>query len=229
MTPSEFELLVKYMYTGEICFHNVKELCFGIYISARFNLADVKKECLKRLQSKLDEDAGNAVTILHLDGRFRTQPDNTELFVTIDTTIENNFRAILSSQAIGEIDKDLMHLLLGMETSEDVPEIEVFRALMKWTGACCHKLGVNSEEPKELQAAAGDLVHLIRFNQIPIDLLGAEVVSSGLLSNDLIARVFQRIYNEDTEVPFCTEVRMRTAARVPDQEVNIGQLGPGRS
>ena len=60
---------------------------------------------------------------------------------------------------------------------------------------------------EQLKAVGGDLIYLIRYTLIPMELLGTEVAPSGLLSNDCIGALFQRAYGNDVDVPFCTQPR----------------------
>ena len=60
---------------------------------------------------------------------------------------------------------------------------------------------------KEFKAIGGELIYLIRYTLIPEKLLGTEVAPSGLLSDDHISAIFQRVCGRDVDVPFCTQPR----------------------
>jgi len=204
MSPTEFELLVIFFYTGDVQFNSVAELCCGLYAASLYKMENLQKVCSARLQEKLKEDCGNALLILQLHERFNLRDDNADLFDQVELLIKKDYGQILSSGVIEKLERETMEQLLKMDSICSVAEIELFRALSRWTNARCNKSG-----SKNLQKMAGDLIYHIRYNLIPLDLLGKEVTSSRLLPGTLIAQVFEQHYNKNLKVPFCTESRVK--------------------
>jgi hypothetical protein len=206
MKPEEFELLIIFLYTGDVQFKSVSELCSGLYVASLYKLSSLLSACTTRIQEKLKEDSGNSLLILQLDERFNCRVDNAALFDQVDDLIKKDYRQILSSGVIDELESDTLKHLLQMDSISSVPEIEVFRALSRWTNARCVKNGIE-RVGENLQKMAGDLIYLIRYNLIPFDILGTEILTSGLVPESWFALILGRCYNEKMEVPFCTESR----------------------
>ena len=205
MSAAEFELVVVYMYTGQMYFESVEQLCYGVYAAERFALDDMKSECLKRLHNVLNENCVNALKVLQLHERFNTRED-TQMYRLCEEVILNNYKAILACDALVDNDVDCMVKLLSMNTRHEVNEIDVFRALLKWIRATCVKKGVELNAD-EFKAVGGDLIYLIRYTLIPVELLATEVLPSGVLSDRCIAMLLEKAYNNDVDVPFCTTPR----------------------
>ena len=206
MTAAEFELIIVYMYTGRMCFNTVEEVCYGLYAAERFALDDVKTECSKLLKTFLNTDCNNALKVFNLYDRFNTCNEDTETYRMCEDIISKHFTTVLACDELVDIDVDCMEKLLSMKAEEEVEEIDVFRALLKWIRATCVKKGLE-RSAEELKAVGGDLIYLIRYTLIPMELLGAEVAPSGVLSNDCIAALFRKMCGHGVDVPFCTEPR----------------------
>jgi hypothetical protein len=225
MSPGEFELLIMYMYTGDVCFKSVQELCTGLYAAHLYGFEKLLSKCSERLRDKLKEDGGNALLILQSDERFKCRSANAALFDQVDEIIRKDYGQILRSQVIQEIEKNTVKHLLQMESVSGVPEIEVFRALLRWSEAHCRKSEIEGV-PKNLQEVAGDLIYQIRYNLIPIDILGSEVARSGLVRASLIGTAVQRCFNTELEVPFCTRPRERIEENVATAVGALDQVNP---
>ena len=206
MTAAEFELIIVYMYTGRMCFNTVEEVCYGLYAAERFALDDVKSECSKLLKTFLNTDYKNALKIFNLHDRFGTCTEDTQTYRMCKDIISKHFTAVLACNELVDIDMDCMEKLLSMKPEEGVAEIDVFRALLKWIRATCVKKGLE-RSAEQLKVVGGNLTYLIRYTLIPMELLGTEVVESGILPDSYIRMLFQRAYNNVVDVPFCTEPR----------------------
>ena len=136
MTASEFELIVVYMYTGRMCFNTVEQVCYGLYAAERFALDDVKTECSKLLQTFLNMDYTNALKVLQLHSRYYTCAEDTQTYSTYNDVCEDiimkHYTTVLACDELVNIDVVCMEKLLSMESQEEVAEIDVFRALLRW-------------------------------------------------------------------------------------------------
>ena len=206
MSAEEFELVVVYMYTGHMCFNTVEQVCYGLYAAERFALHDIKTECTELLQAFLNTDYKNALKILQQHTRYYVCAEHTQTYTMCQDIISKHYTAVLECDELVNMDEDCMKILLSIESQEEVAEIDVFRALLKWLRATCIKKSVETSV-SELKAIGGELIYLIRYTLIPEKLLGSEVAPSGLLTNDCIAALFQRACGVDVDVPFCTEPR----------------------
>ena len=144
--------------------------------------------------------------MFNLHNRFSTCTEDTQTYRMCEDIISKHFTTVLACDELVDIDVDCMEKLLSIKPQEEVAEIDVFRALLKWIRATCVKKGLE-RSAEQLKAVGGDLIYLIRYTLIPMELLGAEVVLSGVLSNDCIAALFQKVCGRDVDVPFCTEPR----------------------
>lgn len=194
MAPAEFQHVILYMYSGAVDLHSVEELCFGIYGARRFSLEALKQVCLERLQKLMQDDSEITLRVLQLDQRFHNCKEDEALRTVVHDNISKNYRAVVNSEVITTIDADAMKTLLEMETDQDVPEIEVFRALLKWTKAVCFNKGLPLTS-KELQAVAEDLTFFVRYTFIPPAELLGEVAASGLLTDQYIVMILQSSFN----------------------------------
>ena len=212
MDADEFELVVKYLYSGQVAMGSVSELCFGLYVAELWELAQLETECQTRLRDAVRQDAGAAVKVLELDERFVAREHNSELFAEVDAVIQESYSAVLGSTALLDVNADSMRRVLDMDTADDVSEMEVFRALLAWSRARCTEKGV---EPtgEELRAAAGDLIYLVRWSDINVDVFCKEVVPTGLLDGELVSLVVQKQHGVEVEVPFATASRKVTVRK----------------
>ena len=206
ISAEEFELVVVYMYTGHMCFNTIEQVCYGLYAAERFALHDIKTKCTELLQTFLNTDYKNALKILQLHTRYYTCAEHTQTYTMCQDIISRHYTAVLACDELVHMDEDCMKTLLSIESQEEVAEIDVFHALLKWIRATCVKKSVEMSM-EQLQAIGGELIYLIRYTLIPVELLGSEVAPSGILSSDHILASIQRACGVDVDVPFCTEPR----------------------
>ena len=192
--------------TLEECVSILEEVCYGLYAAQRFALDDVKTECSERLKIFLSTDYKNALKVFNLHDRLSACTEDTQTYRVCEDIISKHFTAVLACDELVDIGVDCMERLLSMKPQEEVAEIDVFRALLKWMRATCVKKGLETSA-EQLKAVGGDLIYLIRYTFISMDLLSAEVTPSGVLSNDCITALFQKVCGRDVDVPFCTGPR----------------------
>ena len=206
MKPANFEMLLKYMYTGEVCFSTAEELCFGIYAAARFQLEHVREECESRLRSCFESDAVNAAIFLECDDEFKPHQLCTELRREAKDCVQRQFEDLIKSERIADLSLESMGQLLSLDVYDEVSEIEVFRAVVRWSTRQCSKKGLATESG-QLQSVCSDLIYLVRYTLIPAQLLATEVAASGLLTDGLLLTLFRMGQGVRLDVPFCTESR----------------------
>ena len=185
MAPSDFEHLITYMYLGKITFSSVHELCFALYGAERFELHDLRIQCLRRLQRRIRENHSAAVELIDAKFKFSIVCENEQIFKEAVDVVKGNYKGVLESDCIGNISKNTMELLLHLEPDGDVEEIVVFRALSKWSEAFRNR---------NESAAVGDLVTAVQYNRIPVELITSEVEPSGLLDDKLCLSAFRECH-----------------------------------
>ena len=146
MSAEEFELVIVYMYTGQMCFNSLEQVCYGLYAAERFALDDVKTECFQLLQAFLNTDYKNALKVLQLHSRYYTCADHTHThtYTMCQDIISKHYTAVLACDELVDMDVDCMKTLLSMQSQDQVSEIDVFRALLNWLRATCVKKGVET-------------------------------------------------------------------------------------
>ena len=201
MAPSDFEHLIRYMYLGKISFDSVHELCFALYAAERFELPDLRVECLKRLQKRIKEDNGCAVELIDARVKFSSVCYNEHVFPEAVEIVKSNYEEALTSDCICSVAKYTMELLLHLAPATVVEEIVVFRALLRWSEALCKRNGLTVTEAN-LRAAAGDLANAVQYNLIPAGQIGSEVAPSGLLDDKHLVLAFRSAADGSVATPF---------------------------
>ena len=201
MAPSDFEHLIRYMYLGKISFDSVHELCFALYAAERFELPDLRVECLKRLQKRIKENHGCAVELIDARFKFPIVCDKEHVLSEAVEIVMSNYEEALTSECICSVAKDTMELLLNLVPATDVEEIVVFRSLLRWSEAFCNRneLTVTGEN---LRAAAGDLANAVQYNLIPAGEIDSEVAPSGLLDQKHLILAFRSAIGGSVATPF---------------------------
>ena len=183
MAPSDFEHLITYTYLGKITFGSVHELCFALYTAERFELRDLRIQCLRRLQRRIRENHRAAVALIDAKFKFSIVCDNEQIFKEVVDVVKSKYEGVLTSDCISNISKDTMELLLHLEPDINVKEIVVFGALSRWSEAF-----LKSNET--LQRAVGDLVTAVQYNRIKVELITSDVEPSGFLDDKLCRSAF---------------------------------------
>ena len=210
LAPSEFELLVHFIYTGQDCFITVHDCCVGLYAGDRFSMTDLKVKCSKRLWRLLQKDSSIAPLIVKFIDRFNCRNDNLFLYNKSTDIIWRDYRTIINSDTVATYDRATMEQLLEMSIEGAVPEIEVFRALLKWARRECVRKERDTVA-EELRQVCGDMVHLIRFPLMTAEELVTEVMESGLLSDEHMKLLLHRAFNPTLDVPFIVDSRQSVA------------------
>ena len=201
MAPSDFECLKAYMYLGKINFCSVHQLCFGLYAAERFQLHDLRILCLRRLQSCIRENHSAAVELIDARFKFTILIENEHVFAEAVDIVKSNYEEVLISDCIPKISRDTIELLLHLVPNENVEEIIVFRALLKWVEGFCNRnnMAVTVENKR---AAAGDMALAVQYNLMPADLIDSEVAPSGLLDDKLLVLAFRCAVGGSVASPF---------------------------
>ena len=187
MAPSDFEHLITYMYLGKITFGSVHELCFALYGAERFELHDLRIQCLRRLQRRIRENHSCAVELLDAKFKFSIVCENEQIFEEAVDVVKRNYEEVLTSDCINNISKNTMELLLHLEPDGDVEEIVVFGAVSKWSEAYRNRNELTGET---LQKEVRDLVTAVQYNRIKVELIASDVKPSGLLDDKLCLSAF---------------------------------------
>ena len=189
------------MYLGKISFDSVHELCFALYAAERFELHNLRVECLRHLQKRIRENHGCAVELIDARFKFSIVCDNEHLFSEAVEIVKSNYEEVLTSDCICSVAKDTMELLLHLVPATDVEEIVVFRALLRWSEAFCYRNELTETE-ENLRAAAGDLANAVQYNLIPVGQIDSEVAPSGLLDSDHLVLAFRSAAGGSVATPF---------------------------
>ena len=221
--PSDFELVVHYIYTAQDCFRTVHECCVGLYAGDRFGMADIKSKCSRRLCNHMRNDSSTAPLIVRFIDRFDSRDKNLFIYDEANDIIRRNYQSIINSETVKTYERETMEQLLEMSIEGDVPEIDVFRALIKWATSECIRMERDTV-PEEVRQVCGDMLRLVRFPLIAVAELSTEVMESGLLSLEHMALLLGRAYNPSIEVPFIMEKRQSAAPNRQVITITIGSL-----
>ena len=133
----------------------------------------------------------------------------------------------VNSEAFCEIGSCTLNAFLNKETSS-ITEMELFKAILKWTDKECERQGINIEHDKTARRRIlGDSVYEIRFLTMSLENLVKYVSPTGILTDTEIVSISQKLYGLDVAGLKWKEHSHRK--RQPCIRVSFSRFDPGNT
>ena len=137
-------------------------------------------------------DTGNVCSILpsalHLDEH--------NLVKRCFNIIDSQTKKVLDSQSFLSISRELLGKVIERDTLRGAREIDIFHACQKWAESECVRNGWESNAANKRQAL-GNVLNLIRFSVMPLEIFSNEVTTTDLLNKDESLSVFLYLTRKD--------------------------------
>ena len=106
-----------------------------------------------------------------------------------------------------------------------VTEVELFKAVLKWTDSECARQGINIEEDKTARRRVlGDSVYEIRFLEMSQEEFAIHVSPTEVLTDREMIRIFQKLYGLDVADLKWMERRKRYGPVVSFSRFDLGNV-----
>ena len=178
------EEFLRFLYTDE-CKLTPDNAMFVLYLAKKYIVPALAQKCIKFLEANLVVE--NAVAILQQAIQF----DEKKLETKCWDLIELKTNEAVASDAFVDIDQATLEKLLKRE-SLNVKEVDVFKAVVKWSEAECSRKGIKKTTTKKKRAIMGNAIYQIRFASMTLQEFGQNVSQSGILTPEENVLFFEK-------------------------------------
>ena len=185
-----FKEFLRFLYTDD-CKITAENAMGVLYLAKKYLISSLAEKCCEILEASIKPE--NVFVVLEQAIQF----DEKELEEKSWDIISKNTQECLNSEAFCDIGLHTLNALLKKERLA-VPEVELFKAVLKWTDSECAKQGINIEEDKTARRRIlGDSVYEIRFLAMSQEDFVIYVSPTGMLRETEIVCLFQKLYGLD--------------------------------
>ena len=185
-----FKEFLRFLYTDD-CKITTENAIGVLYLAKKYLISSLAEKCCKILEASIKPE--NVFAVLEQAIQF----DEKELEEKSWDIISKNTQECLNSEAFCDIGLHTLNALLKKERLA-VPEVELFKAALKWTDRECARQGINIEEDKTARRRIlGDSVYEIRFLAMSQEDFVIHVSPTGMLRETEIVCLFQKLYGLD--------------------------------
>ena len=185
-----FEELLRFLYTDD-CKITAENAIRVLYLAKKYLILSLAEKCCEILEASIK--AENVFVVLEQAMQF----DEKELEKNSWNIVLKETRECLNSEAFCGIGLHTLNALLKKERLA-VTEVELFKAVLKWTDSECARQGINIEEDKTARRRIlGDSVYEIRFLAMSPEDFAIHVSPTGILTETEIVCLFQKLYGLD--------------------------------
>ena len=178
------EEFLRFLYTDE-CKLTPDNAMFVLYLAKKYIVPSLGQRCIKFLEANLAVE--NAFTILQQAIQF----DEKKLEKKCWDLIDLKTTEAVASDAFVDIDQATLEKLLKRE-SLNVKEVDVFKAVIKWSEAECSRKGIKKTTTKKTRAVMGNAIYQIRFASMTLQEFGQNVSQSGILTPEENVLFFEK-------------------------------------
>ncbi len=145
---------LRYLYTDE-CNLSTDNAMFVLYLAKKYIVPSLAEKCTEFLEANLASE--NVFTLLKQAVRFVEE----ELVKKCWDLIDLRTADVVASDAFVDVDKATLAELVKRE-SLSVEEVDLFKAVLKWSEAECSRKEIEAN-PKNKRSAMGNTIYQIRF------------------------------------------------------------------
>ena len=185
-----FEEFLRFLYTDD-CKITAENAIGVLYLAKKYLISSLAEKCCEILEASIKPE--NVFVVLEEVVHF----DEKGLEEKSWDIVLRKTQECLNSEAFCDIGLPTLNALLKKE-SLAVTEVELFKAVLKWTDNECARQGINIEEDKTARRRVlGDSVYEIRFLAMSQEDIVKYVSPTKLLTYKEIVCVLQKLYGLD--------------------------------
>ena len=182
-----FKEFLRFLYTDDCKI--IAENAIGVlYLAKKYLISSLAEKCCEVLEASIKPE--NVFAMLEQAIQF----DENKLEEKSWNVISKKTQECLNSEAFCDMGLHTLNALLKKE-SLAVTELELFKAVLKWTDIECARQGINIEEDKTARRRVlGDSVYEIRFLAMSHEDIVKYVSPTEILTDREMIRIFQKLY-----------------------------------
>ena len=212
-----FKEFLRFLHTDD-CKITTENAIGVLYLAKKYLISSLAEKCCKILEPSIKPE--NVFAVLEQAIQF----DEKELEEKSWDIVLTKTRECVNSEAFCNIGLHTLNALLKKERLA-VPEVELFKAVLKWTDSECARQGINIEEDKRARRRIlGDSVYEIRFLEMSQEDIVKNVSSTGMLTDAEMICLFQKLYGLDVADLKWKEDRKRSASFVSFNRFDLGNI-----
>ena len=185
-----FKEFLRFLYTDD-CKITAENAIGVLYFAKKYLISSLAEKCCEILEASIKPE--NVFAVLEQAIQF----DEKELEGKSWNIVWRKTQECLNSEAFCDIGLHTLNSLLKKD-SLAVTEVELFKAVFKWTDSECARQGINIEEDKTARRhVLGDSVYEIRFLEMSQEEFAIHVSPTEVLTDREMIRIFQKLYGLD--------------------------------
>ena len=198
--------LLRFLYTDD-CKITAENAIGVLYLAKKYLISSLAEKCCEILEASIKP--GNVFAVLEQAIKF----DEKELEEKSWDIVSKKTQECLNSEAFCDVGLHTLNVLLKKE-SLAVTEVELFKAVLKWTDSECARQGINIEEDKTARRRVlGDSVYDIRFPAMSHEDILKDVSSTEILTGTEMIFILKKINGLDVAGLQWKEVKNRQPGR----------------
>ena len=212
-----FEEVLRFLYTDD-CKITAESAIGVLYLAKKYLISSLAEKCCEILEASIKPE--NVFAVLEQAVHF----DEKALEGKSWNIVLTRTQECLNSEAFCDIGLHTLNALLKKE-SLAVTEVELFKAVLKWTDNECARQGINIEEDKTARRRVlGDSVYEIRFLAMSHEEFAIHVSRTGMVTETEIVGIFQKLCGLDVADLKWKEGRKRTVSVISFSRFHPGYV-----
>ena len=186
-----FEEFLRFLYT-DACKITAENAIGVMYLAKKYLVSSLAEKCCDVLEESIKPD--NAFAVLEQAVQF----DEKELEATCWNIVSEKTLECINSEAFCEIGSSTLNVFLKRKETSSITEMELFKAILKWTDKEGKRQGLNIEHDKTARRRIlGDSVYEIPFLAMSQENLVKYVSPTGILTDTEIVSISQKLCGLD--------------------------------
>ena len=185
-----FKEFLRFLYTDD-CKITAENAIGILYLAQKYLISSLAEKCCEILEASIKPE--NVFAVVEQAIQF----DEKELEEKSWDIVSKKTQECLNSEAFCDIGLHTLNALLRKEKLA-VTEVELFKAVLKWTDSECARQGINIEEDRTARRRIlGDSVYEIPFLEMSQENIVKYVSPTEILTDTEIVRILKKINGMD--------------------------------
>ena len=185
-----FKEFLRFLYTDD-CEITAENAIRVLYLAKKYLISSLTEKCCEILVASIKPE--NVFAVLEQAMQF----DEKELKKKSWDIVSKKTRECLNSEAFCDIGLHTLNALLKKKRLA-ITEVELFKAVLKWTDSECARQGINIEEDKTARRRIlGDSVYEIRFLEMSHENILKDVSPTEILTDAENIRILKKLAGLD--------------------------------
>ena len=164
---------LRFLYTDE-CNLSTDNAVFVLYLAKKYIVLSLAQKCIEFLEANLGVE--NAITVVQQAIQFDEKKLEKKCWDVIDLKTSE----AIATDVFTDINQQTLAELLKRE-SLNVKELDLFKAVLKWSEAECSRKGIEANA-KNKRAVVGNAIYQIRFASMTPQEFAENASQSGILT-----------------------------------------------